>query len=187
MKYVLSNLCFCWFEHVDGTQISLGINKVLSYLIFEPQPDTTNITSDLSSPETLSNSSLKFSHHLSGLLQSLLGFTSFQPLQLIQNAATRLDFNLPRPSPCYPLHTVIPLAACIEYKILLLANRAAMGSTQTHHQTSIQAFTHHSALLFCHHWPFSSPPPLVPYWLAVSLRLPYPPLQWNFDSSILGI
>lgn len=45
----------------------------------------------------------KFSHLLSGLLQLPLRPHSFQPLQLIQNAAARLVFNLPRPSHVIPL------------------------------------------------------------------------------------
>lgn len=69
----------------------------------QPQPGITNTTSDLSPPESVSSSSLKFSHLLSGLLRLPLRPHSFQPLQLIQNAAARLVLSLPRPSHVIPL------------------------------------------------------------------------------------
>ena len=72
-----------------------------------------------------------------GLLASLPAY-AIQPLQLIQNAASRLIFNLPRFSHVTPLlqsHHWLPVAARIRFKVLTLDYAAAnkMAPPYQHH------------------------------------------------------
>lgn len=146
----------------------------------QPQPGATNTTSDLSPPETVSSSSLKFSHLLSGLLRLPLQPHSFQPLQLIQNAVARLVFNLPRPSHVIPLiqsHT-----GCLCWIQNPAAGKQGCKGTHTCTPTGHCPGLHTPALLcfFCHHWPFGSPVQFTPG-LAV---VPVVPTFCLFTSSI---
>ncbi|KAJ8405308.1 hypothetical protein AAFF_G00322990, partial [Aldrovandia affinis] len=61
--------------------------------------------------------------------------SSIRPLQLIQNAAARLVYNLPRHSHVTPLLTTLhwlPVIACIKFKTLVLAYQAVKGSAPTY-------------------------------------------------------
>ncbi len=61
------------------------------------------------------------------------------PLQLIQNAAHRLVFNLPKfPRTTHFLHTLLPVAAEIRIKLLLLAYHTGKGSGQTYIQDTVK-------------------------------------------------
>ena len=60
-----------------------------------------------------------------------LSASAIRPLQLIQNAAARLIFNVPRYTHTTPLLTDLhwlPVMACIKFKTLVLAYQAVKGS-----------------------------------------------------------
>ncbi len=60
---------------------------------------------------------------------------TIKPLQMIQNAAARLVFNEPKRAHVTPLFVFLhwlPVAACIQFKTLMLAYRTATGSVPTY-------------------------------------------------------
>ncbi|XP_064162051.1 uncharacterized protein LOC135238224 isoform X1 [Anguilla rostrata] len=70
--------------------------------------------------------------------------SSIRPLQLIQNAAARLVFNLPRHSHVTPLLTTLhwlPVMARIKFKTLVLAFKAARGSAPPYLRQLIRPYT----------------------------------------------
>ncbi|XP_064190187.1 uncharacterized protein LOC135254133 [Anguilla rostrata] len=70
--------------------------------------------------------------------------SAIRPLQLIQNAAARLVFNLPRHSHVTPLLTdlhCLPVIARIKFKTLVLAYQAAKGSAPGYIQRIIRPYT----------------------------------------------
>jgi len=87
---------------------------------------------------------------------------AIQPLQLIQNAATQLVFNLPKFTHTTPLLRSLhwlPVASRIRFKTLVLAYRAANGSGHLHpgHGQALQPQHVHSARqqpidLWLHHF-----------------------------------
>ena len=77
------------------------------------------------------------------LLASLPAY-AIQPLQLIQNAAARLVFNLPKFSHVTPLLRSLhwlPVAARIRFKVLTLVYAAANKTAPHYLQGIIQAYT----------------------------------------------
>lgn len=135
--------------------------------------------------ETVSSSSLKFSHLLSGLPWLPRRAHSFPPRQLIQNTAARPVFNLPRPSRVIPLTQSLHWLLVLNKKILLLANNVAKGSTHALHKATVQVYTHQPALLFCHHF---SPPVLSVGLVPNGFLLILPILSYSFSSIfILGL
>lgn len=80
------------------------------------------------------------------------------------------------------------LAACVEYKILLLANKAAKGPTHAHQQATVQAYTHQLCSAFSATTGHSARQfNSLPVWLwfqwfplSVSLPLPSPSLILQF-------
>lgn len=140
----------------------------------------------------MSSSSLKFSHLLSGLLRLPLRPHSFQPLQLIQNAATRLVFNLPRPSHVIPLIQSLHWLLVLNTKSCCWQTELQKGSTYAHHPAPVQVYTQQPALLFCNHWPFSLPLRFIPRLAVVPsccllTSSTSPSLHCNFFSSILSM
>ncbi|XP_030629371.1 uncharacterized protein LOC115811348, partial [Chanos chanos] len=74
---------------------------------------------------------------------------AIRPLQLVQNAAARLLFNLPKHSHVTPLLTAIHwllVAAHIQFKTLVLAYQATKGYTPSHLQSLITPYTPARAL-----------------------------------------
>ena len=70
--------------------------------------------------------------------------SAIRPLQLIQNAAARLVFNLPKFTHSTPLLRSLhwlPVAARIRFKTLLLAYRAANGSGPVYIQDLVKRYT----------------------------------------------
>ncbi len=60
---------------------------------------------------------------------------TIKPLQMIQNAAARLVFNEPKRAHVTPLFVSLhwlPVAACIQFKTLMLAYRTTTGSAPTY-------------------------------------------------------
>ncbi|XP_064157802.1 uncharacterized protein LOC135235844 [Anguilla rostrata] len=89
--------------------------------------------------------------------------SAIRPLQLIQNAAARLVYNLPRHSHVTPLLTDLhwlPVMAHIKFKTLVLAYQAAKGSAPGYIQRIIRPYT-----------------PARPLCSATSGRLAPPPLR----------
>lgn len=170
-------LHLCCIEHVNATWISFEINKVLSYLISQPQPDTTNTTSDLSSPETLSNSSLKFSHHLSGVSAIPL-CPHFFPAPTTHPEHCNTPWLQP---PSYPPR-VIPFTQSLHW-LLVLNIKSCCWQTELqwdpyrHITRPPSRPSHTRIILFCHHWPFSSPTSIYfqTGWLSPSVFHPLPP------------
>ena len=71
--------------------------------------------------------------YCNSLLADLLA-SAIRPLQLIQNAAARLIFNVPRYTHTTPLLTNLhwlPVIACIKFKTLALAYQAVKGSANS--------------------------------------------------------
>ncbi|XP_030640854.1 uncharacterized protein LOC115821223, partial [Chanos chanos] len=69
---------------------------------------------------------------------------AIRPLQLVQNAAARLVFNLPKHSHVTPLLTALhwlPVAARIQFKTLVLAYQATRGSAPSYLQSLITPYT----------------------------------------------
>ncbi|XP_030645138.1 uncharacterized protein LOC115825445, partial [Chanos chanos] len=69
---------------------------------------------------------------------------AIRPLQLVQNAAARLVFNLPKHSHVTPLLTALhwlPVAARIQFKTLVLAYQATRGSAPSYLQSLIMPYT----------------------------------------------
>lgn len=125
----------------------------------------------------------KFSHLLSGLLQLPLRPHSFQPLQLIQNAAARLVFNLPRPS------HVIPLMQSLHWLLVSNTKSCCWQTKRDPHMYATRPLSRstHTGLLscffggfFCHHCPFSLPlrffPSLAVVPVSSLLLLPSTPI-----------
>ncbi|KAK3539733.1 hypothetical protein QTP70_012890 [Hemibagrus guttatus] len=73
---------------------------------------------------------LSFSSHVTNVTRSCLPLNAIRPLQMIQNAAARLVFNLPKFSHTTPLlrslHWLL-VAARIRFKTLMLAYKAKNG------------------------------------------------------------
>ncbi|XP_061107291.1 uncharacterized protein LOC133134834, partial [Conger conger] len=70
--------------------------------------------------------------------------SAIRPLQLIQNAAARLVFNLPKYSHVTPLLTSLhwlPVMARIKFKTLVLAFQAVKGSSPAYLQKIIRPYT----------------------------------------------
>ncbi|KAK5930426.1 hypothetical protein CgunFtcFv8_026661 [Champsocephalus gunnari] len=74
---------------------------------------------------------------------------AIRPLQLIQNAAARLVFNLPKCSHTTPLLRSLhwlPITARIHFKTMLLAYHAANGSGPSYIQDMVKPYTPACAL-----------------------------------------
>ncbi|CAB1435718.1 unnamed protein product [Pleuronectes platessa] len=67
-----------------------------------------------------------------GRRDSLGGSSPSSPYNSSRTTQYASSSASPDPPPCFPPYTVPPLAACVEYKILLLANKGAKGSTHKH-------------------------------------------------------
>ncbi len=85
---------------------------------------------------------------------------TIKPLQMIQNAAARLDFNEPKRAHVTPLFVSLhwlPVAARIKFKTLMLANRTATGSAPTYFHSLITIYIPSRSLKsanvasWCHH------------------------------------
>ncbi|KAJ8413309.1 hypothetical protein AAFF_G00093050 [Aldrovandia affinis] len=89
--------------------------------------------------------------------------STIRPLQLIQNAAARLVYNLPRHSHVTPLLTTLhwlPVIARIKFKTLVLAYQVVKGSAPTYLLKILKPYT-----------------PARPLCSATSGRLAPPPLR----------
>ncbi|KAJ8399422.1 hypothetical protein AAFF_G00411340, partial [Aldrovandia affinis] len=102
--------------------------------------------------------------------------SAIRPLQLIQNAAARLVYNLPRHSHVTPLLTTLhwlPVIARIKFKTLVLAYQAVKGSAPTYLLKIFKPYT-----------------PARPLRSATSGRLAPPPLRtcasWSCLLSVLA-
>ncbi len=68
---------------------------------------------------------------------------TIKPLQMIQNAATRLVFNEPKRAHVTPLFVSLhwlPVAACIQFKTLMLANRTTTGSAPAYFHSLLRIY-----------------------------------------------
>ena len=94
-------------------------------------------------PENAQGHYFRSSKQLELLLASLPAY-AIQPLQLIQNAAARLVFNLPKFSHITPLLWSLhwlPVATRIRFKVLTLAYAAANKTAPHYLQDSLHAYT----------------------------------------------
>ncbi len=68
---------------------------------------------------------------------------TIKPLQIIQNAAARLVFNEPKRAHVTPLFVSLhwlPVAACIQFKTLMLAYRTTTGSAPSYFHSPLQIY-----------------------------------------------
>ncbi len=68
---------------------------------------------------------------------------TIKPLQMIQNAAARLVFNEPKRAHVTPLFVSLhwlPVAACIQFKTLMLAYRTTTGSAPTYFHSLLRTY-----------------------------------------------
>ncbi len=68
---------------------------------------------------------------------------TIKPLQMIQNAAARLVFNEPKRAHVTPLFVSLhwlPVAACIQFKTLMLAYRTTTGSAPTYFHSLLRIY-----------------------------------------------
>ncbi len=68
---------------------------------------------------------------------------TIKPLQMIQNAAARLVFNEPKRAHVTPLFVSLhwlPVAACIQFKTLMLACRTTTGSAPTYFHSLLRIY-----------------------------------------------
>ncbi len=76
-------------------------------------------------------------------LLSGLPSNTIKPLQIIQNAAARLVFNEPKRAHVTPLFVSLhwlPVAACIQFKTLMLAYRTTTGSAPTYFHSLLRIY-----------------------------------------------
>lgn len=114
-------------------------------------------------PETVSSSLLKFSHLLSGLLRLPPRPHSFQPPTSHPELCSTPCLQPPQTLPCYPPHTVPPLAACVEYKRPCCWQTRRRRDPHMHSARPLSRLcTHQPARLCRHHCPFSAPCRFIP-------------------------
>ena len=68
---------------------------------------------------------------------------TIKPLQLIQNAAARVVFNEPKTAHVTPLLIRLhwlPVAACIKFKVLMLAYKTTTGTAPTYLSSLVQSY-----------------------------------------------
>ena len=140
-------------------------------------------------PETVSSSLLKFSHLLSGLLWVPPRPHSFQPPTSHPERGSTPCLQPPQTLPCYPPHTVPPLAVCVEYKRPCCWQTRRRRDPHMHSTRPLSRFyTHQPARLCCHRCPFSAPCRFIPSLAAipeVSFSSPdQPPLYCRSSSSV---